>query len=336
MHWPIIPIFACLFILIILALLILSFFKKVIQKQHQDLEQQDKDKFQNNTINQQVPQDADKKTEISDDAEPVPSDVASQEILAITEPILPYPPTSSTVPPSNANDFPEVVENLTISSSPPMLSVSYDQTDKISVLSPSNPCVVTYQLSENLKSVIQKIQKRIDQMAKGTLIMLGVARYCIKYSMYWDHPTASAIVPAPKHANRLFSQKFPENKARLLIDDIYCNDWKIAFGANIFNASEAIYGCIEVLKDTIKSAEAGALPTKEFMLEQMRCCVTGAVSNYRGDKYASYPCTDRNWMAFGTQFLMPSEFVEGFLRYFPISELWVDPNTSLEFSITPH
>jgi hypothetical protein len=164
------------------------------------------------------------------------------------------------------------------------------------------------QKEEHWKGMINSARHRVQQLSSHGEIDKELAKEFIRESAYWDHPTASRMVHAPRHDKRIYGSP---------------NNWRIDFGANSFLVGHAIWRCQQTILDFIEKAESGSVIPQAELRESLENKVRGAVANHEGDEYEGYySATDGDFLIFGTQAIKISSFVNLILRKAKLEEIF--------------
>ena len=140
---------------------------------------------------------------------------------------------------------------------------------------------------------IEKCREGLDILKTENGVPLRIARFFIKHSAYWDHPTAG-WVRAPKHSERIENGHY---------------GYQLRFGGNYFLVELAIARCVDEVVKLLDLFENGGEYPYEELREKLFLHVRGAVANNDGYEYRGYyPITD-NDMIFGTQSIDVKDFV---------------------------
>jgi hypothetical protein len=128
-----------------------------------------------------------------------------------------------------------------------------------------------------------------------------IVRDLIRNSVWWLTHPAGKPVRAPKHANNVY---------------YYCDEqWVVDFGANSFLPEMAIRVSAVEIRRQLNDILEGRTYNRDLLISKIKRCVSGCVSNHRGDVYEGYYPSKGNDLVFGVTSVDTQDVADFLLKW---------------------
>ncbi len=162
-------------------------------------------------------------------------------------------------------------------------------------------------IAERNRQEIEHLVSRLDLLAKDGRVSRNTAVRFMEKSAWWlTH--ASGPVREPGYAARIEGNE---------------SSWRLKYGANTFQVSEAIVQCRKELQMFLrkkKGAPNFSANTLQELRQSLADSVRGSVSGYDGRQFTQYPI-DGDKMIFGAHAINVTEFINCLFDIVPVNRL---------------